>query len=99
MTAEEVKQRAIAAEKRKKHEYYIANRDTILPKMREYNKRTRAERTANERKCREAKPLKYAETQLRYWERKFEETGDKVARWRVNYYSKIVGKLRDQENG
>ena len=96
MTAEEIRAKAIAAEKRKKHEYYIANRNIILPKMREYNKRTRAERTVSERKCREAKPLKYAETYLRYWKQKFEETGQREAQWRVNYYEKLVRKLSEQ---
>ena len=73
MTPEEARKRAEEAEKKHKKEYYIANRDRICERMREYGKRTRSERTEKEKEYRDTHTLKYAETQLRYWTRKVNE--------------------------
>ena len=97
MTIEEARKRAEAAEKRKKREYYLAHREHLLQGMREYGKRNRAVRTIKERECRQAKPLKYAETQLRYWQRKLEETGDRQAGYNVTYWAKKVKTLKGEE--
>lgn len=97
MTAEEIRARAKAAEKRAKHEYYIANRERIREKQKEYAKRTRAARTATERKCREAKPMQYAETHLKYWKKKAEDETNRNAQWQVRYYTKKLEKLREEQ--
>lgn len=73
MTVEEARLYAEEAEKKQKKEYYLANRERICKRMREYGKRTRTERTEKEREYRDTHTLKYAETQLRYWTRKVEE--------------------------
>ena len=97
MTPEEIRVRAIAAEKLAKREYYYANRERIGERMKEYNKRTRAARTATEKKCREAKPMKYAETQLKYWRKKAEDETNRRAQWQVRYYTKKIEKLKEEQ--
>ena len=97
MTAEEIRARAIAAEKRAKHEYYMVNRDRIREKQKEYTKRTRAARTATEKKCREAKPMKYAETQLKYWRKKAEDETNRQAQWNVTYWTKKINNLKEEQ--
>lgn len=73
MTPKEIKNRVEELEKKKKKEYYLNNRDAICKRMREYGKKTRAERTQKEKEYRNTHTLKYAETMLRYWTRKVEE--------------------------
>ncbi len=99
MTPEEIRARAIAAEKRARHNYYIENRDRIRAKQNEYAKRTRAARSATEKKCREAKPMQYAETALKYWKKKAEDETNRQARWNVNYWTKKIEKLKEEQNG
>jgi uncharacterized protein YccT (UPF0319 family) len=96
MTVEEIRARAIAAEKRAKHEYYMANRDRIREKQKEYAKRTRAARSATEKKCREAKPMQYAETQLKYWRKKAEDETNRQAQWNTRYWTKKIEKLKEE---
>lgn len=97
MTREEAAQRAAAAEKRRKHEYYMEHREHLLKLMKDYSKRTRSERTIKERECRRAKPLHYAEYQLNYWTKRVEEGADKQATYNMNYWKKKVAQLKGEQ--
>ena len=70
MTPEEAMEIAERAEKKKKHEYYIENKDHIREQQNAYQKEHRQERAARSKKYRNSSKLKYAESQLRYWTKK-----------------------------
>lgn len=73
MTPEEAMEIVERAEKKKKHEYYIENKDHIRERQNAYQKEHRQERAARSKKYRNNSQLKYAESQLRYWTKKVNE--------------------------
>ena len=72
MKREEAEARAIAAEAKKRHEYYIANREHIRERQKAYQKAHHKEYAARSKKYRKADPIRYAEMQIRYWTKKLE---------------------------
>ena len=100
MTLEEIRARAIAAEKRKKHEYYLANRERITAKMREYARTHRDQLRPHEKKWRENHPVEYLQSQVNHWTRKMtEDPENKKIRTMLNCYTKKLNEERQkQEN-
>ena len=77
MTNEEIKARADAAERKrqseKSKEYYWANRERVLNRMKQYDSEHRKEGAARCKKYRDKDPVHYAEVMVKYWERKLKE--------------------------
>ena len=85
MTAEEIRARAIAAEKRKKREYNRTHRDQLRP---------------HEKKWRENHPVEYLQSQIKYLTRKIEEEPDnKRCGYNLRYATKKLNELLEQKMG
>lgn len=96
MTIEEIRARAIAAEKRKKREYYLANRERITAKMREYARTHREQLRPHEKKWRENHPVEYLQSQVNCWTRKAtEDPKNKRSRTMLNYYTKKLNEVKE----
>lgn len=96
MTSEEIRARAIEAEKRKKREYYLANREKIIEKMKEYGRTHRAQMLPREKAWREKNAVRYFDTQVKYWTRKTaEEPGNKRCGYMLRYYTKKLNKAKE----
>lgn len=96
MTPEEIRARAIAAEKRKKREYYLANRERITAKMREYARTHREQLRPHEKKWRENHSVEYYQSLLKYWTRKAtEDPESKRSRTMLKHYSKKLNEVKE----
>lgn len=98
MTLEEIRARAIAAEKRKKREYYLANRERIIAKMCEYNRTHRDQLRPHEKKWRDNHPMEYLQSQVNHWTRKMtEDPENKKIKTMLNYYTKKLNEIKENE--
>lgn len=102
MTKKEAAERARAAERRRRREYYLEHRDEILEKMREYGRTHREQRLPKERAWRENNKVRYFETQVKYWTRRLENAQDikdkKMCVWRLRDATKKLKEEKEKEN-